>query len=86
MSGSDESLRKRTAEYTLFHVVQVARELGEMVDDMQDTQIHPDRNITIPECLAGREKLIDEQVVYLQQVLKDFESIKSHGKTERGRR
>lgn len=64
-------------DYLLAHIASVSQDFSNLMLDVQENRVHPDRNPTPEKRIPFLQKLADEQLVYLEQAIKDLHSLKS---------
>lgn len=70
--AKQNQLQRRMRDYLLAHIASASLDFSNLVLDLQENRIHPDRNPKPEKRIPFLQKLSDEQLAYIEQAIKDL--------------
>ncbi len=76
MAKKNDGVTSRVSGYVQAYLGETCAEYSSIIEEIQENRIHPSRNQKPKERVAFLQKLADEKVDYIRQVITDLKRLK----------
>jgi hypothetical protein len=79
MESEKQQKVQRITNYLYVNIAEETKRVAEMTDELHDILVHRDRNPNPEIRIPFLQKLIEEQLIYIEQAIRDLKTLNSGG-------